>query len=278
MANVMNVLVSGSFDDLRSRDVRLLQRSALLGRVHVLLWSDGAVQKIEDKAPKFPQEERRYLLEAIRYVDRVTLCDGPIERSSLPPHEGTLPATWVVDEAGHSASKQAYCRAHGLEYCVLRKEDLVGFPEHEEMGANDTESSSRKRVIVTGCYDWFHSGHVRFFEEVSQLGDLYAVVGHDANIKLLKGEGHPMFCEQERRYMVQSVRFVKQALISTGNGWLDAEPEIVRIKPHVYAVNEDGDRPEKHEYCQAHGIEYRVLQRLPKQGLPQRQSRDLRGF
>ena len=51
-------------------------------------------------------------------------------------------------------------------------------------------------MIVTGCYDWFHSGHVRFFEEVSELGDLYVVVGNDANIRLLKGEGHPLFPEQ----------------------------------------------------------------------------------
>ncbi len=78
--------------------------------------------------------------------------------------------------------------------------------------------------------------------------------------------------------MVQSVRFVKQALISSGMGWLDAEPEIERIKPHIYAVNEDGDQPEKRTYCQAHGIEYRVMKRLPKDGLPRRLSTDLRGF
>jgi cytidyltransferase-like protein len=133
-------------------------------------------------------------------------------------------------------------------------------------------------VIVTGCYDWFHSGHVRFFEEVSALGDLYVVVGHDANVKLLKGGGHPMFSQDERRYMVQSVRFVKQALISSGQGWMDAEPEVAVIRPDIYAVNEDGDVPEKRAFCQQHGIEYVVLKRIPKEGLPKRQSTGLRGF
>ena len=50
--------------------------------------------------------------------------------------------------------------------------------------------------------------------------------------------------------MVQaSIRYVKQALISTGHGWMDAEPEIERIKPDMYAVNEDGDKPEKRAFC-----------------------------
>ena len=136
----------------------------------------------------------------------------------------------------------------------------------------------RKRVLVTGCYDWFHTGHIRFFEECAELGDLYVVVGHDANIRLLKGDGHPMFDEQQRRYVVGSVRYVTEALISTGHGWMDAEPEVARVKPELYVVNEDGDRPEKRQFCAEHNLEYRVLKRLPKPGLPRRESTHLRGF
>ena len=58
-----------------------------------------------------------------------------------------------------------------------------------------------------------------------------------------------MFPQQERMFMVQAVRFVKQALISTGRGWMDAAPEVERIQPDIYAVNEDGDVPEKREFC-----------------------------
>jgi cytidyltransferase-like protein len=257
--------------------MRFLQEAARLGSVHVLLWTDEAVQDIEGKAPKFPQAERQYFVEAIRYVDRLTLVDGPIDRDALPAEHAVGPATWVVEESDDSRAKRAFCEACGLEYCVITEDRLQGFPE----GPSDDSPSTppgKKKVIVTGCYDWFHSGHVRFFEEVSELGELYVVVGHDANIKLLKGEGHPMYAEDVRRYMAGSIRHVKQALVSSGNGWLDAEPEIERIEPDIYAVNEDGDRPEKREYCEAHGIEYRVLKRLPKEGLPKRQSTDLRGF
>jgi cytidyltransferase-like protein len=219
---VEQVFVTGGFDDLRSADVRLFQEAARLGPVHVLLWSDAAIAHFEGRGPTFSEAERQYLVGSLRYVNRVTLCALPIEPDALPGQLASSSAAWVVDEELDTAGKRAYCRAHGLEYRVLGTKDLAGFPEHRVDGPESP--SSRKRVLVTGCFDWFHSGHVRFFEEVSELGDLYVVVGHDANIRLLKGEGHPLFPEQERRYMVQAVRCVKQALVSTGDGWLDAEP------------------------------------------------------
>ena len=98
-------------------------------------------------------------------------------------------------------------------------------------------------------------------------GDLYVVAGNDVNVEHLKGTGHPMFKEDERRYIVGSIRFVKQALISTGMGWMDAEPQIALVKPDIYLVNEDGDKPEKRAFCAEHGLEYVVLKRLPKEGL-----------
>lgn len=136
----------------------------------------------------------------------------------------------------------------------------------------------RVRVMVTGCFDWFHSGHVRFFEEAAEYGDLYVVVGHDENVRLLKGEGHPFFPQDERRYMIQAVRHVKEAVISTGHGWMDAEPEVKRIKPGRYVVNEDGDKPEKRRFCEQYGIEYIVLNRTPREGLSRRTSTELRGY
>ncbi len=200
----------------------------------------------------------------------------PVDPDCLPQGLDPRPDVWAVYPADHSPAKESYCRVHQIEYHLLRRGDLAGFPEDDATAGQAASTSSRKRVMVTGCYDWFHSGHVRFFEEVSALGDLYVVVGHDGNIRLLKGEGHPLLPHDQRRYMAASVRFVKQALISSGHGWLDAEPEIELIRPHIYVVNEDGDRPEKRAYCEAHGIEYRVLKRLPKEGLPPRQGADLR--
>jgi cytidyltransferase-like protein len=291
--SVKRVLVTGAFDDLRSGQIRFLQEAAKLGDLAVLLWSDDLVQRVQGKAPKFPQAEREYMLRALRFVRRVhPMSDasrglGGASNGRSPqsevigsvladvPGAGGKPGVVVVNGLEDTHATRSACEARGIECRVLGKEDLIGFPE---AAAGWAGAPGLKRVIVTGCYDWVHSGHVRFFEEVSAYGDLYVVLGHDANLRLLKGPGHPHFPQEERRYVVSAIRYVKQALISSGTGWLDAEPEIERIKPDIYAVNEDGDRGGKREYCTKNGIEYLVLKRSPAPGLPRRTSTELRGF
>ena len=275
MSTGPTVAVTGSFDDIRSKQIRFLEEASKAGALTVLLWNDQLIQRLTGKPPKFPQAERQYLLEAIRHVSRVILVDRAADMNSLMLPGGVKPDAWAVEATQDNPVWKKVCAGRGIDYRVLRDEELLGFPDPF---AGAVAPASRKKVIVTGCYDWFHSGHVRFFEEVSSYGDVYAIVGHDANIRLLKGEGHPLVPEAERRYVVGSVRYVTQALVSTGDGWLDAEPEIRRIKPDIYAVNEDGDKGGKREFCQKNGIDYLVLKRTPAPGLPKRSSTDLRGF
>jgi cytidyltransferase-like protein len=271
----MQVVVSGSFDNLRTPHVRFLHKASRLGPVHLLLWSDEVVRAVEDKEPKFPQAERLYFLGAVRYVDRVTLVEKLGSPDALPGYEAAGPPTvWAVTERDDTPAKRAFCSQAGLAYRVIRDAELLGLP----MPAAPAGASGRKKVIVTGCYDWLHSGHVRFFQETSALGDLYVAVGNDKNVALLKGAGHPMFAQDERCYMVASIRYVTQALITSGMGWMDAAPDIERIRPEVYAVNEDGDKPEKRQFCKEHGLQYVVLERTPAEGLTRRSSTDLRGF
>jgi len=268
------VVVTGAFDDLRARQIRFLEAAAKSGELTVLLWPDRAVQELTGKLPAFPEAERLYFLNALRYVSRVISVTGQIHPAELPESKDFKSQIWVDLAGPGNPARLGFCQRQGLAYHVLDEAALQGFPEPAPCPA----FPGRKKVVVTGSYDWFHSGHVRFFEEVSAYGDLYVVVGHDANIRLLKGEGHPLLPQAERRYVVGAIKYVKQAMISSGDGWLDADPEIQRLRPDMYAVNEDGDKGGKREYCAKHGIEYLVLKRTPAPGLPKRSSTGLRGF
>lgn len=266
------VLVSGSFDTVSSQDMRFLHEASKIGELHVDLWSDAKVATVTGKAPKCPFAERQYMMDALRYVHAVTDEDS----EGIVIDGGTVPDVVAVSQAGASDEVRESCESAGAEYKIVSDDDIAGYPVIEE--ASVALDTGNPKVIVTGCYDWFHTGHVRFFEEVSEHGDLYVSIGNDANVELLKGEGHPMFKQDERLYMVQSIKYVTCGMISTGSGWMDAAPEIEQLKPEKYAVNEDGDKPEKRQFCEEHGIEYVILKRVPKDGLTARTSTDLRGF
>jgi len=133
----------------------------------------------------------------------------------------------------------------------------------------------RKKIFVSGCYDLLHSGHVTFFKEASQFGDLFVGIGSDKTIEDLKGR-KTVNSEQERLYMVKAVRYVTDAWINSGSGIMDFEEDMIRFHPDIFVVNEDGHSPYKETICKNSGIEYIVLNRIPDAGLPARSSTEIR--
>lgn len=132
-----------------------------------------------------------------------------------------------------------------------------------------------KKVFVSGCYDLLHSGHVEFFRQASQYGDLYVGIGSDQTI--LGYKHHKTFYpEQERLFMVKSIKYVKDAYINAGDGIMDFVPTIDIVKPDIFVVNADGSSETKRQFCEERGIEYVVLQRTPAEGLTARSSTDIK--
>lgn len=132
-----------------------------------------------------------------------------------------------------------------------------------------------KKVFVSGCYDLLHSGHVEFFRQASQYGDLYVGIGSDNTILYYKNH-KTVYSEQERLFMVKSIRYVKEAYINAGSGILDFLPTLDIVKPDILVVNSDGGSEDKRRVCEERGIEYVVLERDPHEGLEARSSTALK--
>lgn len=132
-----------------------------------------------------------------------------------------------------------------------------------------------KKVFVSGCFDLLHSGHIAFLEQAATFGDLYVCIGSDHTVYDLKGR-YPVITQDERRYMIQALKCVKECRINKGSGILDFENELIEIQPQLFVVNEDGNTPAKAALCASFGIEYKVLERIPSKGLPVRSTTSLR--
>lgn len=132
-----------------------------------------------------------------------------------------------------------------------------------------------KKVFVSGCYDLLHSGHVEFFRQAAQYGELYVGIGSDQTILHYKNH-KTVYSEQERLFMVKSIKYVKDAYINAGRGILDFIPTLDIVKPDILVVNSDGGSDSKRKVCEERGIEYIVLERDPHEGLKARSSTELK--
>lgn len=132
-----------------------------------------------------------------------------------------------------------------------------------------------KKVLVSGCFDLLHSGHIAFFQEAARFGELHVALGSDRTIHELKGRV-PVTNERERLFMVRSIATVKDAFVSTGSGMLDFEVEMRGLRPDYLVVNEEGNTPEKERLCRELGVEYVVLRREPEAGMEARSTTALR--
>ena len=143
------------------------------------------------------------------------------------------------------------------------------------MKSETMNEERRPKVFVSGCYDLLHSGHVEFFRQAAAYGDLYVGIGSDATIQEYKHH-KTVYNEQERLFMVRSIRYVKDACINAGSGVLDFLPTLDILKPDILVVNSDGGSEDKRRVCEERGIQYVVLQRDPHEGLTARSSTDLK--
>ncbi len=128
-----------------------------------------------------------------------------------------------------------------------------------------------KKVFVSGCFDLIHSGHIEFLKSASEFGDLYVCIGSDSTIKELKGK-YPVNNENERKFIIQSIRYVKKCLVGSGSGFIDFKRELKTVKPSFFVVNQDGDSSVKSTFIKGLDIEYIVLKRTPFKELPERSS------
>ncbi len=135
--------------------------------------------------------------------------------------------------------------------------------------------NANKKVMVSGCFDLLHSGHVAFLQSAATYGKLHVCLGSDQTVFDLK-KRKTINPEAERKYLLEALSCVHKVYVSSGAGYLDFLPEVDQIKPDIFVVNQDGHTIDKETLCQQKGIHYIVLPRIPHAALAERSTTSLR--
>lgn len=123
-----------------------------------------------------------------------------------------------------------------------------------------------KKVLVGGCFDLLHYGHVRFLEEAKKLGDtLIVALESDENVRKMKGDGRPIHSQKQRGAMLEALTCVDEVIslppMNTHQEYYDL---VTKVHPQIIAITE-GDPLEKNKREQAviAGAQLVVIPKVP---------------
>ena len=102
------------------------------------------------------------------------------------------------------------------------------------------KEKENKTVLVGGCFDILHLGHIIFLKKAKNLGEkLVVLLESDQNIKKNKGNNRPINNQENRAKILESLRMVDQVIklpeMKTDDEYLKI---IKKIKPTIIAVSE----------------------------------------
>ena len=123
---------------------------------------------------------------------------------------------------------------------------------------------NKKIVLVGGCFDILHYGHVSFLTAAKKLGDvLIVLLESDENVKRRKGSNRPIHTETQRKEILEALTVVDQVMmLPTMTTDADYQKLVEDIKPAVIAITE-GDPYKDHKERQATSVGATVIE-IPK--------------
>ena len=95
-----------------------------------------------------------------------------------------------------------------------------------------------KLVWVNGCFDVLHRGHFEMLKYAKSLGDSLVVgIDSDQKVKNDKGDERPYNSIEDRRFALQSIKYVDRVL--TFNSRAELDHLIKLLEPDCMVVGSD---------------------------------------
>ena len=92
-------------------------------------------------------------------------------------------------------------------------------------------------ILVHGCFDLLHVGHVSLLQEARSLGEVLVVaLTDDASVYELKGEGRPLISLQDRTRMLAALACVDYVTVSNQSTPMAL---LKLLRPDIFVLGED---------------------------------------
>jgi cytidyltransferase-like protein len=155
------VFVSGCYDLLHSGHVEFFRQAAAYGDLYVGIGSDATVLHYKNHKTLYPEQERLFMVKAIRYVKDAFINAGDGVMDFVPTVEALKPDVFVVNSDGSSEQKRKFCEERGIEYVVLQRTPAEGLKARSSTDLKAESSNIPTRLDLAGT--WIDQPYVSYF-------------------------------------------------------------------------------------------------------------------
>lgn len=100
------------------------------------------------------------------------------------------------------------------------------------------ERTEIMKVFTNGCFDILHRGHVELLKYCKSLGRVTVGINSDDSVRRLKGNGRPINNEDDRVFLLESLRYVDEVVVFDEDTPYEA---IKKNKPDLLVKGGDYD-------------------------------------
>ena len=123
-----------------------------------------------------------------------------------------------------------------MEVMADPKDLLMSLDEAVEWH-KELQKSGKKLIVTNGCFDIMHRGHAQYLYEARKCGDaLLVLINSDESVTELKGPTRPVINQENRAYMLGSLKCVDAVVVFEG---MRCDKELSAILPEVYVKGGD---------------------------------------
>lgn len=118
---------------------------------------------------------------------------------------------------------------------------------------------NNKVVLVGGCFDILHFGHIQFLQKAKEAGD-YLIVALEPDERIINYKKRiPTHTQQERAHNILALRSVDHVIMLPQlNGFDDYLTLVKTIKPDIIAIT-DNDPQQANKQKQADAINAQLV-------------------
>jgi len=164
----------------------------------------------------------------------------------------------VVSRIGASSVTEKELSNHFAEAAEREKAKIYGGEGLSRILSGE-RAGGKKIVFTNGCFDLFHTGHLKLLKEAAKLGDILIVaINSDDSVKRLKGGGRPYISEGDRASLLTALDFVDYLTVFEEDTPLELIKELmpdVIVKGGDYAPEDVVGR----EFVESRGGEVKII-------------------